>query len=921
MRRFGTVAAVVTFVSACMCTTSVAAQTAAEVGGPRGVSAYPLDGEAVRIDGRLDEGVWALAEPATDFVQLLPQPGDPSSERTEVHVLYDRSALYVGVRAYVRDPATLVRRLVRRDRFGDASDRIFIEVGSPADGRTAFSFGVNLAGVQQDVVLYDDQNGGDNTWDAVWDSEVGQFAGDDGAGYVVEVRIPFSQLRYDADAATPWQIQFQRDIAATGETSYWAPIPPDSDGYVSRFGRLDGLTDLRPPRRVEVVPYAATRLSRVPGDLSDPFYAENDVSPAIGFDTRIGLTSGLTLTATVNPDFGQVEQDPADVNLTDFETQFAERRPFFVEGIDAFSFGYTRAAAYVTDRPDYFYSRRIGRSPTAFRRLYPDEPFAYLDSPQQTTILGAGKVSGQVGAWTVGVLDALTSSERAAYVTADGAEASLPVEPLSNYAVVRARRAWNGGRSGFGLFGSSVVRAAGDDAFRSVVASDATVGGVDAEHTFAGRQWSVSGVLSGSAVRGGEGAIRSLQRSSRRYYQRTDADYLDLDPAQTALAGYRAEATLARVGGGRHWRGAVTLSATSPGFETNDLGFQRRADWAGVDWRINYNEAQPGADWLQRFQAYLYGGQYVNYGGDLVYNRFNLGSYARFSNLWSANAVVSVRPEYVNDRLTRGGPLALRPADYSASVSISTNPARSVSAGLSVARRNEFAHDYAGVGREWAWQIRPSVTARVSDALSLSFEPQWVSSFDTDQYLFADADPNAPEGFGDRRYLFSDVRTEAIFAAARVDWAFSPDVTFQLYAGPYVDSRRFSGFRQLASRESFDFVRFGETEGTSLEAFRYVSDEDVEPSAFEDADYYVLTDAGGETVSLWNQDFTYLSLRGNAMLRWQWRPGSELFVVWQQTRDDFGVLRGLDVLNDVGDVFGGEVQNVFQLKATYWFGL
>jgi len=901
------------------------AQAPAEGEASRQLTALRLaDGAGVDVDGRLDEAAWAEAEPATDFVQLEPTPGAPSSERTEVRVLYDRAALYVGVTAYVRDPSTLVRRLVRHDRFGEASDRVFIEVGSPADGRTAFSFGVNLAGVQQDVLLYNDQNGGDLTWDAVWDSAVGRFSDASGQGYAVEIRIPFSQLRYDATSWVPWQIQFQRDIPATGETAYWAPIPPDADGYVSRFGTLQGLDNLRAPRRIEAVPYVATRLVRQPGDAEDPFYDPNDVAPAAGLDLSVGVTSGLTLAATVNPDFGQVEQDAADVNLTDFETRFPERRPFFTEGSDAFDFGYTRSSAYVTERPEFFYSRRIGRSPQAFRSLYPDEWAAttYYGSPEQTTILGAAKLSGQAGAWTLGVLDAVTAQETASYLTTADVRFTVPIEPLANHAVVRAQRSWHGGRTGLGGFASSVLRDTEAEAFQAFVPTTATVLGLDAEHTFPNRVWSLSGVFAGSAVTGGEGAIARLQRSSRRYYQRTDAETLTYDPTRQSLTGLRGEATLAKVGGGAHWRGAVTLSATSPGFETNDLGYQLRADWAGADWRVNWNESQPGVAWLQRLQVYVFGAQFLNWDGDVVYNRFNLGTYGRFSNLWSVSTILSARPVYVNDRLTRGGPLALRPADYSASVTVSTNPGRRVSGRLVLAQRGEFAHDFEGVGREWTWQVRPSVTARVTDALSLSFEPEWTSGFNTDQYLFAAADPNAPAGFGGRRYVFSDVRSEALFAAARVDWAFTPDLSLQLYAGPYVDARRFRGFRQLAERHSYDFVRFGETPGTSLEPFRYDADaEAYVRSEVEDADLYRATDANGERFVIYDDDFTYLSLRGNAVVRWQWRPGSEVFFVWQQTRDDFGALRGLDVLDDALDVFGGEVRNVFQIKATYWLGL
>ena len=904
--------------------------------GPARLTALRLtDGVGVRVDGRLDEDAWGAAEPATGFRQLEPTPGAASTERTEARVLYDRSALYVGVTAYVRDPATLVRRLVRRDA-DETADRVFVEIGSLADGRTAFSFGVNLAGVQRDVLLFNDQNEGDTSWDGVWDSAVARFEGEAGHGYSVELKIPLSQLRYDALARGPWQIQFRRDIPSTGETSYWAPLLPDQDGYVSRFGALHGLADLRAPRRVEWVPYAATRLTRAPGNAANPFYAENDLDGTLGFDAQVGLTSSLTLTATANPDFGQVEQDPADVNLTDFETQFAERRPFFVEGTDVFDFGGTRAAAYVTDRPQFFYTRRIGRTPLAVCRVYPEDPAcargtegAYTDSPQQTTILGAAKLSGTVGGWTVGLLNAVTSPEHGQTLLQTGcgprgctgaSQSQRLVEPLSNYAVARARRAWNGGRTGVGLFGSSVLRDANRDFLRDLIPTDATIGGLDLEHTFPGRVWSVSGVAAGSVVTGGSESILRLQQSSRRYYQRPDAGYLTFDPARTAIGGYRAEATLAKVGGGSHWRGAVTASATSPGFETNDLGFQRRADWVGADWRINYNTSQLGAAGLQRLEAYAFGGQAVNYGGDLVFNRFNAGFTARYTNLWSSTVVLSARPVYVNDRLTRGGPLALRPADYSASVRVRTNPGLPLAAGLRVARRGEFAHAHAGVGREWTWQVQPSVGARITDALQVSLAPTWTSAFNTDQYLFAAPDAASPASLGGRRYVFSDVRQEAVELETRVDWAFTPDLTLQLYAVPYVDSRRYEGFRQLAEARTYDFVRFGATPGTTITPLRVAGGTETEVGV-DEANRFRVTDLDGETFDISDRNFTYLSLRGNAVVRWQWRPGSELFFVWQQTVDGYDAFRGLDVASDLGDVFLDDVQNVFQIKATYWFGL
>ncbi|HEX8386178.1 MAG TPA: DUF5916 domain-containing protein, partial [Rubricoccaceae bacterium] len=756
---------------------------------------------------------WAEAPVAGQFVQIEPDPGAPSAERTEARVLYDGAALYVGVRCFARDPTTVVRRLSRRD-VGTTSDDVFVEVGSPGDSRTAFSFGINAAGVQQDGVLSDDRPEGDLSWDAVWDSAVAPFSGPDGAGYTVEIRVPFSQLRYDPTSGRPWQIQFQRNVAATGERAYWAPILPDADGYVSRFGVLDGLDGLRAPRRIELVPYASSRLTRASGDAADPFYDANAVRPNLGLDARVGLTGGLTLTATVNPDFGQVEADPAVINLSQFEVSFEERRPFFVEAQDIFAFGAVPAYNTTVDRPDFFYSRRIGGAPSSFGALYADtaRTVAYLDSPEQTTIAGAAKVSGEVAGWTVGLLDAVTTGETARFLTVDGGRRALPVAPVANYAVGRARRAWRDGRALAGAFASSVVRDAREAAFAAYLPSSSTVAGVDVEVASPTRAWTATGLVAGSVVRGEASVVEALQRAPQRYFQRADADYLDVDTTATALAGYRAEAVLAKTGGGTHWRGALSLGATSPGFESNDLGFQRRADYLTADLYVLYSEPSPGVPGLRSARLAGYTNKGYTYGGEHVYDRYTAVAVATFSNLWTAQFTGSTRPEHLNDRLTRGGPLALRPSDFSLSQTVRTNGARRLSAALLLQARREFAHGHQAVGTEWTRVVAPSVSYRPTDAVEVSFEPAYTGALNTDQFLSS----RAAEGFGlaGRRYLFADTRIETLALGLRADWAFTPRLTLQLVAVPQVDAVQFGGFRELAAARSYDFVRYGETRGS-----------------------------------------------------------------------------------------------------------
>ena len=884
------------------------------------VRAVRLAPEArIRVDGRMDEAAWAEAPVADRFVQIEPTPGAASTERTEARVLFDREALYVAVRCYARDPRSVVRRLSRRD-IGATSDDVFVEIGSPGDSRTAFSFAVNAAGVQQDGVLSDDRPEGDLSWDAVWDSAVAPFDGPDGAGYAVEIRVPFSQLRYDPASGRPWQIQFQRNIAATAERAYWAPLLPDADGYVSRFGVLDGLDGLAAPRRVEIVPYASTRLTRASGDAADPFYDANALRPGVGLDAKVGLTAGLTLTATVNPDFGQVEADPAVLNLSQFEVFFEERRPFFVEAQDIFAFGTAPPYNTTNDRPGFFYSRRIGGAPSSFGALYADTSYAYLRTPDQTTIAAAAKVSGQIGGWTVGLLNAVTTGETARFFTPDGARGALPVAPFANYAVARARRGWRDGRTLVGAFASNVLRDTRRDAFAALLPSTATVAGLDVELASPTRAWVFSGLAAGSVVRGERPVVEALQRAPQRYFQRPDATYLDVDTTATRLVGTRVEATLAKTGGGRHWRGAVTLGATSPGFEANDLGFQTRADWLTADAYVLYNEPAPGLPGLRAARLAAYTNKGFTFGGSRVFDRYTGLANLTFSNLWTFQFTVSGRPEHLNDRLTRGGPLAVRPADGSLSGVFRTNTARRLSAGLRLQARTEFAHGHQAVGTEWTRVVSPSVSYRPTDAVELSFEPTYVGARNTDQFFRRRTD--AGFGIDGRRYLFADTRIEQLGLGLRADWAFAPLLTLQLVFVPQVDAVRFGDFRELAAQRTYDFVRFGETRGTVAP---FVTDADGAelpvPAGGTAEGYRIDPGDGGAPFTLENRDFTRLSLRGNAVLRWEWRPGSTLFFVWQQTRDEFAPFSSLDVLSDVPDVFAADVQNVFLLKATYWFGL
>ena len=563
---------------------------------------------AIVLDGRLGDAAWVSAEPASDFVQQRPAPGTGASERTEARVVFDAAALYIAMRLFDARPDSLIAPLGRRDSdaYGDWAHVI---VDSYHDRRTGFHFAVNPAGTRRDGMISNDAEWQeDESWDAVWEVAVSR----DSLGWSAEFRIPLTQLRFErcgasgasdgpavtltrASAASRpttssdgcvWGIQFVRDLGRRNERSLWAPIALDVGGYVSRFGTLAGVDGIRSPRRAELVPYSLAQVTRAPLERGNPFFRSTALGGALGADLGLGITSRLTLSATINPDFGQVEADPSEVNLTGFETFLRERRPFFVEGGDIFQ--YPLGDGFFFGEEQLFYSRRIGRAPQLDD---PDDADA-VDRPDATTILGAAKLSGKVGAWTLGVLDAVTSAERARYTTLGGTRGSFIVEPTTNYAVARLSRDDAAGQKTFGVVATAVNRDLDADAASSL-RSSAVTAGIDGRVRSASRNYTFAANLLGSYVRGSPEAIAETQRSSVHLLQRADRDGDPFDSTRTSLTGLSGELRATKQGGG-HWRWGANGRVVTSGFEVNDLGFQQRSDVGSVAGWVGYTHTEPG---------------------------------------------------------------------------------------------------------------------------------------------------------------------------------------------------------------------------------------------------------------------------------------------------------------------------------------
>ncbi len=848
------------------------------------------------IDGRLDDPAWQDATPiATNFTQFSPTPGAPASQRSEVRVRYDDRAVYVAARLYDTHPDSIATQLGRRDSDEIYSDWFSVTLDSYADRRTAFEFSVSARGVLRDTYRFDDSEE-DILWDAVWNVATRI----DSLGWTAEFRIPLSQLRYDVNpgggaARGRWGINFTREIARLGELNVWAPTSPNAPGIVSRFGDLVGLDSLRGASRYELIPYVRGQSTLTPSTQQSVFVPGTAWGGAVGGDLRLKLPQSLTLTASINPDFGQVEADPAVVNLTAFEIFFPERRPFFLENADVFSFGATRTFND-NDRPNFFYTRRIGRRPQVAPR---GTDIAENDLPRTTPILGAIKLSGTTpGGWQIGSLNALTSREFARVATTTGSRRSVTAEPLSNYHVTRVRRLLRGGNTGIGGFVASTIRETGDSSLMAQLTDRATIGGLDFETAWRQRRYTISGVIAGSEVRGSSSAITRLQRANYRAFQRPDATHLAFDPSRTALGGHYGSLSLAKTAG-QHFVGSVTYEETSPGFESNDIGFQFRSDFRSVSTGLFWRDFAINRR-TREWEAGLFATVSDNFEGESIEQRTTWFGRALLPNFWEVETMGNITPPTMNDRLLRGGPLALRPQGWRQSLELTSDTRKRIIVGGGAAVSGDASGARTrGVGLNLDWRPIPAVRMQLN--------PTYEASTRTDQFVARIDDASATRTFGGR-YVFSDVRQREARLDTRLDWTFSPWLTFQLFLQPFVSAGQFLTFKEFTSPRRFAFRVYGE-EGSTI----------VRPGS---GPYRIDPDGAGpaRAFTLSPQDFTVRALRGNAVLRWEYTPGSTLFLVWTQQRETAFDDARLNVQGQFGPLFNDPGQHVLLIKFSRWIG-
>ena len=832
-----------------------------------------LTGRAPRVDGRLDEATWGAATPVTDLVQQRPIEGAEPSERTALYILYDDEALYIGARMYRANPGEISRTVTRRDGGGNA-ERLSVTFDPQLDRRTGVAFAISAAGVRSDYrhTADDENRGRESQFDPVWDaaSQV------DSTGWTAEMRIPFSQLRFPDAPTQRWGFQFDRWMPDKNEDLQWIMIPQRETGYISRFGTLEGITGVRPLRPVELVPYiAGDATRRAAASTDNPL--NHPYAGRLGVDAKIAVGPSLTMDATVNPDFGQVEADPAEVNLSAFETFFDERRPFFTEGSELLR----------GQGAQYFYSRRIGAPPHV--GLSGD----YVDIPRSSTILGAAKLTGRrPSGLSIGSLLAVTAAERGrAYFSDSAITTRAAVEPRTAYALLRVQQEVGSQASTLGAAVTAVRRdVGGEPTLASVLAREAYFAGADWRLRFQQGRYAITGFAGYSYVAGDTAAMNRVQMSSARFLQRPDATHLHYDPLRTSLGGYTASLR-ADKDAGRHILWGAQLTAEAPGYEVNDFGRLQSADDLEYNADIQIRETIPNR-WLQNWRLGFDTRGGWNFAGLHLENTWNQNTSLTFRNFWNLNIRTSLSVPSLSDALTRGGPLMGTGRDVRQDIRLnSASGARTgwrVNAGYA---RDEFGGRRGNAGAQ--------LTLRPQPRWSFSMEPSLQSGTEPRQYVTQFAGGARTYG---NRYVFAWIDRTTISTRFRLNYAFSPDLTLEGYAEPFVASGQYSRYGELQAPRS-KFLREYGTDGTQVtlatDGTRTVRD-------------------GSASFTLDNRDFQVRSFRSNLVLRWEWNPGSTLFLVWQQNR------RASEAFGD--PVRFGELwrttraagDNFLSVKVSYW---
>lgn len=833
------------------------------------------------IDGDVSDDAWNVVEWSSDFVEKSPDEGTPPAHQTMFKVMYDAKYLYIALRALDANPELIQQRLSRRDGF--AGDRINVIIDSYHDKRTAFVFTTTAAGVKGEEIATGNGDNFDESWNPIWytDAQV------DDKGWTAEMKIPFSQLRFGNAKEQIWGFNVNRTIFRLQERSLWQRIPNDQAGFISEAGELHGLNDLVSQKQLEVQPFTVLQYDNYPAEPNNPYRDGSDFKLNEGLDAKIGITNDLTLDLTINPDFGQVEADPGAIALDGFQIFFREQRPFFVENKNIFDF------RFANGRDNLFYSRRIGRNPHRGANLQAGE---FADVPQNSTILGAAKFSGKTqNGWSIGVLESVTANEFAEIRQVNGNTREEIVEPLTNYFVTRVQKDFNERNSYIGGIATATNRNL-DGNFNELHKSAYTAG-VDFRHTWQNREFYVEGNSILSRVNGSKEAISNTQQSIARLFQRVDADYVNLDENRTSLTGTGGRVEAGKQGGG-NWRYNAGFVWRSPELELNDVGFLRQTDEM-----IQFTEArylwQVPTDIYRNMNLRLEQSTSYDFGGNLNRFRYELQGDISWINNWSTSGGFGSSSNIHRNAFLRGGP-RWRAADdifYYASI----NSDRS--------KKFSFRVSYLKIKSEEDVFNRNRYTFRINyqpfDSFSMSLDNSLSKTQDRTQYV-------TTADFGNlKRYILGNIKNDTWSSTLRLNYSLNPNFSVQFYGQPYISRGRYSNFNYVNNSVASsinDRVNF------------YTENQISKTTTNSGSSIYTIDEnLDNDTYSFSNPDFSFVQLQTNLVLRWEYIPGSELFLVW--ARGSTGSQNINDSLTDSvsNQIFDVPANDTFLLKATYRF--
>ncbi len=846
------------------------------------IQATRLSNGKIRLDGKLTESAWQQTPAGDRFLQRSPDDGYEPTCQTRFSVLYDDEYLYIGVWALDPEPENISAILTRRDERAP-SDWVYVSIDSYNDNRTAFEFGLSAAGVKNDLRRYDDNNR-DWDWDGVWDGEVNINE----TGWTAEFRIPFRELRFKTSEIMEWGFMVYREYPRNNnELSVWNYWSQDEAGFVSNYGKLTGLKNIKSKKPLYISPYVVGQ-SRINDELRTSVHPKNyDLSANVGADVRYSFANGLTLNGTVNPDFGQVEADPAEFNLTEFETYFSEKRPFFMEGGNILNFNLGFGDGDIGNNT-LFYSRRIGRSP--HNSVYASGDAVSVKNPELTQILSALKLTGKTqNGFSLGVMSALTNEEKATIYYDDGTTESEIVEPMTNYFLLRMQQDYRDGQTVVGGIVTSTNRRL-DNTGMDYLHESAYTGGFDLSHEFVDRKYFILSGLAFSRVEGSSDAILQTQMSSSRYYQRPDADHLSLDENATSLQGFSGKFIIGKSRG--NVIGAFGITTTSPGFEVNDLGFMQNADnFMQFIW-LGYRSWTPGKI-FQSFQMNT--NQWIggNYAPEITDRGGNFNFNGTFLNNWQVGTGINFNLPGISVTTLRGGPSVYKSASSNFWYYISTDWRKTISYNIS-------GGIWGNADKARSFRLSPSFNLRPRDNLQIGVSASYNFRRETAAWRGKgwDADDNI-------HYLFSKLEQKTLSFTVRVNYTITNVLSLQYYGQPYITAGAYSGFREAdrLKEENFD-LRYRKLEGAET-----LSDGSLDIDGNGSGDY--------ELYNGLYSDFNYKQYRSNLVLRWEFKTGSSLYLVWSQGFTDYESEGNFSFGDDMERLFDTPGDNILLIKLSY----